>query len=186
MHIIVGLGNPGKEYAKNRHNIGFMVIDEIISEYNLSNERKKFHGILNEGLVGLQKVITLKPTTFMNLSGAAVQELSRFYKVPLENIIVIHDELDIITGRIKVKIGGGHGGHNGLKDIDAKIGKNYKRIRFGIDHPGDKNRVSSYVLSDFAKSEIDEVNEKIHLICKNISLYMQDKDNEFLKQVNKL
>ena len=184
MFIIAGLGNPGKEYEKNRHNVGFMIIDNIVSTHGLSSDKKKFHAIINEGQIGEKKVITVKPTTFMNKSGTSVQEISRFYKVPLSNIIVIHDELDIITARVKIKTGGGNGGHNGLKDIDARIGKDYKRIRFGIDHPGDRNRVSSYVLSNFAKIEVDEVRNKINLISNNIELFLDDKNNNFLQNIS--
>lgn len=154
MILVVGLGNPGSEYARNRHNIGFMAADELVRRHSFGPWRAKFQGEIAEGSIGGTKVLVLKPLTFMNLSGQAVAAAARFLKVPVEDIVVIHDELDLAPGKLRVKRGGGAGGHNGLKSIDQHLGQNYRRIRLGIGHPGDKDRVAGYVLHDFAKSEI--------------------------------
>jgi len=155
MWLFVGLGNPGREYAKNRHNIGFMAADEIVRRHRFSDWRvdRKLLGAVSEGQIGSEKVLALKPLTFMNLSGDSVGAVARFYKIPVENICVLHDELDLPAGKIRVKKGGGHGGHNGLKSIDQHCTKEYWRVRLGIGHPGDKTLVTPYVLGDFAKSE---------------------------------
>lgn len=153
MILVVGLGNPGPEYSQNRHNIGFMAADELVRRHCFGPWRTKFLGELSEGSVDGVKVLVLKPQTYMNLSGQSVVAAARFLKIPVEDVIVIHDELDVAPGRVKVKRGGGAGGHNGLKSIDSHLGANYRRVRLGIGHPGDKNRVAGYVLHDFAKSE---------------------------------
>lgn len=151
--LIVGLGNVGAAYTANRHNVGFMLVDALAEETPALNWQKKFHGQVAHITYGGQKVALLKPATMMNLSGRAVQAALTFYKLPLERLIVAHDELDIPFGAVRSKQGGGDAGHNGLKDITRALGKNYWRIRLGIDHPGDKNKVSGYVLSDFSKAE---------------------------------
>jgi len=164
MLLLVGLGNPGAGYSENRHNIGFMAVDEIVRRHSFSPWRKKFQAEVAEGTVGGVKVLAIKPQTYMNRSGQSVGDAVRFYKVDPENVVVIHDELDLPLGRLKVKKGGGHGGHNGLRDIDAHIGKEYRRIRLGIGHPGDKDQVTGHVLSDFAKGErplLDKLMDKI-------------------------
>lgn len=153
MILVVGLGNPGTEYARNRHNIGFMAADELVRRHSFGPWRSKFQGELAEGSIGGDKVLILKPMTYMNLSGQSVATAARFLKVPVEDVVVIHDELDIAPGRVRVKRGGGAGGHNGLKSIDQHLGQNYRRIRLGIGHPGDKDRVAGYVLHDFAKAD---------------------------------
>lgn len=153
MFLIVGLGNPGAQYALNRHNIGFMAVDEIHRRHGFSDYRAKFHGMVADGSIDGIKTLLLKPTTFMNDSGRCVREACQFYKIPVEDVIVIYDELDLAAGKVKVKKGGGSGGHNGIKSLDAHIGKDYRRVRLGIGHPGDKNRVSNYVLGDFAKAD---------------------------------
>ena len=155
MFLVVGLGNPGSGYAANRHNIGFMAADELVRRYSFGPWRKKFQGQISEGELNGQKVLVLKPETFMNLSGQSVGEVLRFYKIPVENVIVLHDELDLPPGKLRVKRGGGHGGHNGLRSIDAHCGKEYRRVRLGIGHPGDKSRVHGHVLGDFSKAEQD-------------------------------
>lgn len=149
MYVIVGLGNPGSKYSLNRHNIGFMAIDVIAQVHNFPPFRSKFSAEVTEAKIGSHKVILCKPMTFMNLSGRSVQELTRLYKIPPENVYVIHDDLDLLPGAIKVKKGGGSGGHNGLTSIDESIGKDYWRLRLGIGHPGHRGAVSSYVLSNF-------------------------------------
>ncbi|OSQ46646.1 aminoacyl-tRNA hydrolase [Thalassospira alkalitolerans] len=153
MLLVVGLGNPGSGYAANRHNIGFMAADELVRRYSFGPWRKKYQGQLAEGELNGQKVLVLKPETFMNNSGQSVGDVLRFYKIPIEDVIVLHDELDLPPGKLRVKRGGGHGGHNGLRSIDAHCGKEYRRVRLGIGHPGDKARVHGHVLGDFAKAE---------------------------------
>ncbi|PTQ74414.1 aminoacyl-tRNA hydrolase [Celeribacter persicus] len=155
MRLFVGLGNPGAKYAGNRHNIGFMVLDRIASDHGFSPWRAKFQGQTCEGRLGRDKVILLKPETFMNLSGQSVGEAMRFYKLDPADVVVFHDELDLAPGKVRVKTGGGHAGHNGLRSIHQHIGADYDRVRLGIGHPGHKDRVAPYVLSDFAKADQD-------------------------------
>jgi PTH1 family peptidyl-tRNA hydrolase len=153
MKLIVGLGNPGDKYAGNRHNIGFMAVDEMARGYSFAPWKKRFQGLTAEGQIGLERCLLLKPSTFMNESGRAVGEAVRFYKISLEDVIVIHDEIDLKPGQIRVKTGGGNAGHNGLRSISAHIGNDYLRVRLGVDHPGDKALVANYVLNDFAKAD---------------------------------
>jgi PTH1 family peptidyl-tRNA hydrolase len=176
--LIAGLGNPGREYAGNRHNVGFMVVDEIARSINAS-WRAKFRGEIAGGVIENHKVQLLKPHTYMNLSGVSVGEVATFYKIPPAQVIVIHDDLDLEVGRVKVKKGGGHGGHNGLKSIDAHITQDYWRIRIGIGHPGRASMVSDYVLSDFNKDEQEVVEQVICKISTNIALLMAEQVNEF-------
>ena len=168
MHLIVGLGNPGKEHSKTRHNIGFMLIDKIIEKYDLSSPKLKFHGTISDGFIQRKKVITLKPNTYMNRSGLSVGEVVKFFKIDLDNIIVVHDDIDLNFGKIKIKKGGGSGGHNGLKDIDKAIGKEYNRIRIGVGHPGDKDKVSSYVLNNFSEDENKIISNTLNSISNDI------------------
>jgi PTH1 family peptidyl-tRNA hydrolase len=153
MKIFVGLGNPGAQYARNRHNIGFMAVDRIAADHGFSPWRAKFQGQSCEGVLAGEKVVLLKPGTFMNLSGQSVGEAMRFFKLAAADIMVFHDELDLAPGKVRLKSGGGHAGHNGLRSIHAHIGDGYDRVRLGIGHPGYKDRVSGHVLSDFAKAE---------------------------------
>ena len=153
MRLFVGLGNPGKQYQDNRHNIGFMALDRIASDHGFGPWRAKFQADLSEGRLGSEKILLLKPQTFMNLSGQAVGEAMRFHKLTPADVIVFHDELDLAPGKCRVKSGGGHAGHNGLRSIHQHIGEAYDRVRLGIGHPGHKDRVAGYVLSDFAKAE---------------------------------
>lgn len=155
MKMFVGLGNPGSKYAGNRHNIGFMALDQIASDHNFAPWRGKFQGQLSEGRLGREKVILLKPETFMNLSGQSVGEAMRFFKLEPADITVFHDELDLAPGKCRVKMGGGHAGHNGLRSMHQHIGESYQRVRLGIGHPGHKDRVSGYVLHDFAKADAE-------------------------------
>lgn len=155
MKMFVGLGNPGSKYAGNRHNIGFMALDQIASDHSFAPWRGKFQGQLSEGRLGREKVILLKPETFMNLSGQSVGEAMRFFKLEPADITVFHDELDLAPGKCRVKMGGGHAGHNGLRSMHQHIGENYQRVRLGIGHPGHKDRVSGYVLHDFAKADAE-------------------------------
>jgi len=155
MRLFVGLGNPGSKYAHNRHNIGFMALDRIAGDHGFAPWRGKFQGNVSEGRLGTEKVVLLKPETFMNLSGQSVGAAMRFYKFEPGDVTVFHDELDLAPGKVRVKMGGGHAGHNGLRSIHQHIGPEYERVRMGIGHPGHKDRVSGYVLSDFAKAEAD-------------------------------
>jgi PTH1 family peptidyl-tRNA hydrolase len=153
MLLFVGLGNPGARHARNRHNIGFMAVEAIARRYGFAPFRARFQSRTGEGQIAGERIVLIEPQTFMNDSGRAVQEAARFYKIALEDIVVFHDELDLAPGKLRVKIGGGNAGHNGLRSITAHMGNDYKRVRLGIGHPGDKALVYSYVLSDFAKSE---------------------------------
>lgn len=153
MKLVVGLGNPGGQYARNRHNVGFMAVEAIASAHGFGPWRSKFQGSIAEGRLGTEKVVLLKPETYMNLSGDAVRAAATFFKIDTADLIVLHDELDLPPFRVRVKVGGGHAGHNGLRSIDAHMGPAYTRVRIGIGHPGDKRLVSNYVLGDFAKAE---------------------------------
>src|SRR3954468_2602697 len=151
--LIVGLGNPGENYARHRHNAGFMVLDVLYESYTFAPWRRRFRGALSEGTLGRRKTYLLKPTTFMNESGRAVQEAAQFFKIPLDAIVVIHDEIDLAAGKLRVKIGGGDAGHNGLRSITAALGADYRRVRVGVGHPGDKERVHGHVLQNFSKAD---------------------------------
>ncbi|MAX75027.1 MAG: aminoacyl-tRNA hydrolase [Nioella sp.] len=165
MQLWVGLGNPGGKYAGNRHNIGYMALDRIAEEHGFSPWRSKFQGSLSEGRFGSEKLALLKPETFMNLSGQSVGEAMRFFKLEPGDVTVFHDELDLAPGKVRVKTGGGHAGHNGLRSLHAHIGAEYDRVRIGIGHPGHKDRVSGYVLSDFAKAEQDGLDDLLRGIA---------------------
>lgn len=153
MRLFVGLGNPGPKYAGNRHNIGFMAIDAIARVHRFGPWRARFQGEASEGAIGAEKVLLLKPMTYMNESGRSVGEAMRFHKIDLADVSVFHDELDLPPAKLRVKRGGGNAGHNGLRSITAHCGNEYRRVRLGIGHPGDKALVHAYVLNDFAKSE---------------------------------
>lgn len=165
MLLIVGLGNPGEKYAGHRHNIGFMAVDEMANAHNFDAPKSKFNSAVREGVIqtneGPQKAIIIKPMTFMNESGRAVQKAAQFYKLPLDQIVVFHDELDLDPGKFRIKTGGGIAGHNGLRSIRQHLGENFRRARIGIGHPGQKDKVHTHVLSDFAKFDADWV----HAIC---------------------
>jgi len=153
MRLVVGLGNPGSSYARNRHNIGFMAADHLVRRHNFGPWRSKFQGLISEGTLGGERVLVLKPDTFMNLSGQSVTAAHGFYKIPPHDIIVLHDEMDLQPGKVRIKKAGGAGGHNGLKSIDSHLGQDYWRIRLGVGHPGDKALVTQWVLGDFAKAD---------------------------------
>lgn len=153
MRLFVGLGNPGARYATNRHNVGFMAVDRIAADHGFAPWRTKFQGEVSEGRLGTERVVLLKPMTFMNLSGQSVGEAMRFFKLEPAYVTVFHDELDLAPGKCRVKEGGGHAGHNGLRSLHQHIGDDYARVRIGIGHPGHKDRVADYVLSDFAKAD---------------------------------
>ena len=168
MFLVVGLGNPGSEYANTRHNVGFMAADEIFRRYNFSPFRSKFDGLIAEGNIEGQKVYLLKPQTFMNLSGNSVVKAASFYKILPQNIVVIHDDMDLPIDKIKAKIGGGSGGHNGLKSIDSCITPNYNRIRIGVGHPvvHIQENIINHVLSSFSKIEKEALQKNIEIVAE--------------------
>ncbi|PTW53187.1 peptidyl-tRNA hydrolase [Breoghania corrubedonensis] len=186
MLVIVGLGNPGTQYAKNRHNIGFMAVDAIHRRNpSFTPWRKRFQAETSEGNLAGEKVILLKPQTYMNESGQAVGAAMRFFKLSPSDITVLYDELDLVPGKVKIKVGGGSGGHNGIKSIDAHIGKDYRRVRLGIGHPGSKERVTGYVLGDFAKVDQDWLEPLLDTVADNADLLVHSNDGEFMNRVHK-
>lgn len=184
MHLLVGLGNPGARHAGNRHNIGFRVVEAIARRHGFSPWRRRFHGLVSEGLLDGEKTLLLLPGTFMNESGRAVAEAAGFYKIGLADIIVFHDELDLAPAKIRIKTGGGIAGHNGLRSLSAHLGNDYKRVRIGIGHPGNKDIVHSYVLSDFAKSERDWVDTVCEAAAENAALLLRDQDASFQNRIH--
>lgn len=183
MFLVVGLGNPGRAYADNRHNIGFMAVDEIVHRHGFSPWRAKFQGEIADGTVAGEKALVLKPTTFMNESGRAVREAATFYKIPPEDVIVFHDEIDLAPGKLRIKRGGGHAGHNGLRSIHAGIGPDYARVRMGVGHPGDKDRVKSYVLKDFAKADDEWLDPMIDGCAEFLTDLLKGDDPSFMSKV---
>jgi PTH1 family peptidyl-tRNA hydrolase len=183
MKLFVGLGNPGAKYAGNRHNIGYMAVDRIASDHGFGPWRSKFQGEVSEGRLGGEKVILLKPATFMNLSGQSVGEAMRFHKLAPEDVIIFHDELDLAPGKCRTKSGGGHAGHNGLRSIHAHIGEAYDRVRLGIGHPGHKDRVAGYVLSDFAKADADWLDDLLRGISDGAVDLAEGRGPQFLNAV---
>src|SRR6056297_3103195 len=183
MQLFVGLGNPGAKYAGNRHNIGFMAIDRIAEDHGFGPWRAKFQGHVTEGVLEGEKVILLKPSTFMNLSGQSVGEAMRFYKLSPGDVTVFHDELDLAPGKLRVKTGGGHAGHNGLRSIHAHIGADYARVRLGIGHPGHKDRVAGYVLQDFAKADQNWLDDLMRGIADGAPWLAQGKADRFQNAV---
>ncbi len=184
MLLFVGLGNIGAQYAANRHNIGFMAVDCIARKYSFSPWRSRFQGQISEGTIGAQRVILLKPSTYMNESGRAAQEAARFYKIAVGDVVAFHDELDLAPAKVRVKIGGGNAGHNGLKSLTSHLGNDYVRVRLGIGHPGDKNRVHSYVLGDFAKAELPWVDAVMDGIAAHAETLAAKKGDQFQNNVH--
>ena len=183
MLLITGLGNPGPRYAKQRHNIGFMAADAIARRHSFSSWSKKFQAEVADGTIAGEKVLLIKPQTFMNLSGEAVGKALRFYKLDLSDLIVIYDELDLQPGKARIKTGGGNGGHNGIKSIDAHCGKDYRRLRLGIGHPGHKERVNAHVLGDFAKADSQWLDPLLDAIGENSDLLVKGDDSSFLNKL---
>ncbi len=183
MHIIVGLGNPGAKYAGNRHNIGFMAVDAIQRRPGFAPWSKKFKAVISEGELGGEKVLLMKPQTFMNLSGEAVGEAMRFYKLGPENIIAIYDELDLLPGKARIKTGGGHGGHNGVKSLDAHCGKEYRRLRLGIGHPGSKEQVHNHVLGDFGKVDQVWLSPLLDALADNAEMLVKAEDSQLMNKL---
>ena len=184
MLVLVGLGNPGGRYAANRHNIGFMAIDAIHRRHGFQPWRSRFQGEASEGLLGGEKVLLLKPSTYMNESGRAVGEAMRFYKLAPADIVVFHDELDLPPAKLRLKTGGGAGGHNGLRSIIQHIGEAFRRVRLGIGHPGRKELVHAYVLHDFAKADDDWLLPLLDAIADHAALIGQGKDQTFANKVH--
>jgi PTH1 family peptidyl-tRNA hydrolase len=185
MRLLVGLGNPGGQYARNRHNIGYRAADEIVRRYGFSPWRAKFQGVLAEGAIGDVRLLALKPETYMNLSGEAAAAAARFYKIEPADIVVFHDDLDLAPGRVRVKRGGGTGGHNGLKSIDACLGVDYWRVRIGIGHPGDRELVTPWVLGDFAKDDARWVNPLLDAVAEHVPLLVAGDADGFLSKMPK-
>jgi PTH1 family peptidyl-tRNA hydrolase len=184
MRLFVGLGNPGAKHAGNRHNIGFMVAEEIAKRHSFAPWRRRFQGVATEGTIGREKVLLLLPGTYMNESGRAVAEAMHFYKMPLGDIVVFHDEIELPPAKVRVKTGGGIAGHNGLRSISAHVGNDYRRVRIGVGHPGVKELVHAHVLGDFAKSERPWVETLCDVIADNAELLALGKDSSFQNKVH--
>ncbi len=184
MLLLVGLGNPGPRHANNRHNIGFMAVDEIVRRYSFGAWRNRFQGQVAEGRVGGEKLLAMEPRTYMNLSGQAAGEALRYFKLEPDQVIVLHDEIDLKPGKVKVKQGGGAGGHNGLRSIDRHIGRDYWRVRLGVGHPGDKDLVHDYVLHDFAKADEIWLEKLLDAVAKELPLLIAGDDKAFMSKVN--
>ena len=184
MRLFVGLGNPGAKYANNRHNIGFAIVDEIARRHGFSPWRRRFQGETSEGTLERERVVLLKPSTYMNESGRAVQEAANFFKLGVGEIIVFQDELELPPAKVRVKVGGGIAGHNGLRSISSHIGNEYRRVRLGIGHPGVKELVHSHVLSDFAKSDRPWVEALCEVVADNAGLLATDRDSTFQNKVH--
>ncbi len=184
MHLLVGLGNPGPKYAANRHNIGFMAVDEIVRRHGFSAWRRRFQGEAAEAVIGGAKVLALKPMTYMNESGRSVGEAVRFYDIDPSRVIVFYDELDLIAGKVRVKFGGGAAGHNGIRSIIAHMGPHFQRVRLGIGHPGEKNLVQPHVLSDFAKADRAWLEPLLAAVADHAPLLLAGEDGSFQNKVH--
>jgi PTH1 family peptidyl-tRNA hydrolase len=183
MKLFVGLGNPGAKYARHRHNVGFMALDRIAARHDFGSWRRRFQGETAETSLGGERVVLLKPQTYMNDSGQSVGEAQRFLKIPLEDVYVFHDEIDLAPGKLKVKTGGGNAGHNGLRSISAHIANEYQRVRIGVGHPGVKDAVAHYVLHDFAKAEYAWLDPLLDAMAAAAPLLAKGDNARFLSQV---
>lgn len=183
MKLLVGLGNPGAKYAQNRHNIGFMAMDRIAADHGFGGWRSKFQGQTCDGRFGSARVTLLKPETFMNLSGQSVGEAMRYLKLAPEDIIVFHDEIDLAPGKVRLKTGGGHAGHNGLRSIHGHIGPDYDRVRMGVGHPGHKDAVPGYVLRDFPKADAEWLDDELRGISDGIAELVAGDGGKFLNAI---
>ncbi len=184
MFLFAGLGNPGAQYSSNRHNVGFMAADVIAAAHGFGPWKKKFHGALAEGSLAGEKVLLLKPQTFMNESGRSVGEAVRFHNIPLAQVFVFYDELDLEPGKVRVKLGGGAAGHNGIRSISSHITPEFKRVRLGIGHPGDKRMVMPHVLGDFAKSDRDWLVAMLDAVSDNAALLIKGEESQFQSAVH--
>lgn len=185
MKLFVGLGNPGTKYVRNRHNVGFMAVERIAERHAFGPWKKKFQGIASDGELSGERVLLLKPDTYMNESGRSVGEAARFLKIGLDDIYVFHDELDLAPQKVKVKSGGGNAGHNGLRSITAHLGNDYKRVRLGIGHPGSKDVVIHHVLGDFAKADAEWLDEMLDALSSSVARLAKGDDSRFLTDVAK-
>src|SRR3990170_2533269 len=183
MQIWAGLGNPGAGYSLHRHNVGFMAADVIAAAHGFSAPKKAFRGELREGRVGKHRILLLKPQVFMNRSGEAVAEALRFYKLDLDALTVFHDELDLAPMKVKVKVGGGTAGHNGLRSIDSHLGPDFRRVRIGIGHPGHKDKVTPYVLGNYSKAEMDALSDLLAAIAGEAQWLADGDDARFISEV---
>ncbi len=184
MRLLVGLGNPGARHAGNRHNVGFMAVDAIARRHGLPPWRRRFQGVATEGPIAGARALLLLPGTFMNESGRAVAEAVHFYKLPVDDVTVFHDEIDLPPAKVRVKIGGGIAGHNGLRSISEHIGNDYRRVRIGVGHPGVKDMVQHYVLSDFAKSERPWLEALLAILADEVGLLVRGEDASFQNKVH--
>ena len=184
MLLIAGLGNPGPKHENNRHNVGFMAADAIARRHSFSPWSKKFQGLIAEGRLDGEKVLLIKPQTFMNLSGQSVGEAMRFHKLSPSDLVVLYDELDLAPGKVRIKTGGGAGGHNGIRSIDAHCGKDYRRVRIGIGHPGVKELVHNHVLGDFAKADGEWLDPLLGAIADNAGMLLAGDDNGFMNKTS--
>jgi PTH1 family peptidyl-tRNA hydrolase len=184
MRLFVGLGNPGSKYQGNRHNIGFMVLDELARRHGFAPWRRRFQGETSEGTLDGERIILLKPLTFMNDSGRSVQEAASFFKISPGDIAVFHDELELVFAKVRVKVGGGIAGHNGLRSISAHVGNDYRRVRLGIGHPGVKELVHNHVLSDFAKAERSQLEAFVDAVTDHAGLLVGHHDSSFQNKVH--
>lgn len=183
MLLVAGLGNPGPKHARQRHNIGFMAADEIIRRYRLSLRKGRHHAYVADGRVDGEKVLVIKPRTFMNDSGRAVRAAMSFYKLAARDVIVVYDELDLVLGKVRVQRGGGHAGHNGIRSIVSHIGPDFRRVRVGIGHPGDRRRVLGHVLSDFSRAEIGQMAPVLSAIAEALPKLVEGDDSGFMTRV---
>ncbi len=184
MRLLVGLGNPGANYARNRHNVGFMAVDAIARRHGFPSWRRRFQGVAAEGPLGGERVILLLPGTYMNELGLAVAEASHFYKIAVGDIVVFHDEIELPPAKVRVKLGGGNAGHNGLRSISAHVGNDYRRVRIGVGHPGAKDLVMPYVLGDFAVAERPWVEALCEIIADNAALIVKGEASTFQNKVH--
>lgn len=183
MHLIVGLGNPGDKYSRNRHNIGFLAVEEIARRHSFPPFREKFKGLVSEGTIAGEKVLILKPQTWMNSSGESVEATLQFYKLSPADVTVIYDEIDLVPGKSRIKRGGGNGGHNGLRSIDPRIGPDYRRVRLGVGHPGHKDRVMPWVLGDFSKADLEWLEPLLTALADNADLIIKGDDSALMNKL---
>lgn len=183
MQLIVGLGNPGEKYRLNRHNVGFMAIDAIAARHGIGPFRSKFSGLIAEGALAGEKVLLLKPQTYMNNSGDSIRAVCQFYKLEASDVTVLYDEIDLAPGKVRIKRGGGAGGHNGLRSIDPQIGADYRRVRIGVGHPGHKDAVMPWVLGDFSKAEREWLEPLLDTLAANVDLLIRGDDNTLMNRL---
>ena len=183
MQIWAGLGNPGDKYMLHRHNVGFMAVDAIAAVHGFGPWQKKFRSLVSEGRIGRHKVLLLKPQTYMNVSGDAVQQALKFYKLDVGALTAFHDELDLAPMKVKVKIGGGTAGHNGLRSIDSSLGPEFRRVRIGIGHPGHKDRVTGHVLGNYAKAEMEPLSDLLGAVAAEAGWLANGDDPRFMSEV---